>query len=1051
MRARSAESGAASAFSAMLSRILLSSVAGAAMLAGAMPAAAQTTRATDTRLRDSFQIGSSEGALCRVQSDLNDSALTSIYDRSWTIICRDAAEPVGKIFALRGDAMARIVARPGALSCEPVSSTDGGIPTAVCAGPIPGMRMATTRGDTTYVAEGIGAYRDALRIGLNSIMAGSVASGTIRVATTSVGESAALARLQIARLPVDRALAEGYRRNNAGDYAEASVYFEALEERRNLGDSDIDPSEFILNRALQSSNLGDFANADRLFAEVDGRPTADPVQLRLRRNFHAIHQLNQRDLSGAMATLAVPVAPIGIGAVAANGEPNISAPVAAGLNSGATSRALRQYGDRDRLSPEERAVIIDAQAEQLRGTIERLQGNFPAARSALEHAQAQTLTVRDGRVTSIIRLQAQIMGEIALAYEGENALGNAEAQFVAAIDLLQREYPETQALAAARAKFAAFLTRHDRNEEALANYRQVVTNLTEARRQLTGVYNQMTPYYRLLVERQASDPDAAAEFFTAVQLLVRPGVADTQAQLARELSAGSNDASALFRQANSLSRDIERARIDLARYNDSATPVPQPLRDEVVARIANLSSLQTETLAQLSQYPQYRAVAQDSITLAELQGALRADEAYAKIAVVGDALFGILVTPTGAQAWQMAISRQQLDAAVDQIRNSVSVFEGGQYITYPFDAEASHKLFTDLFGPAATAVAASHHLIFEPDGAMLRLPVGLLITDDASIAAYRARTNAPGGDPFDMRGVQWLARSTHASTAVSPVAFRNTRAAPASRATMAYAGFGNNLPASDAISIARTRSGDQVDADCNWSLSQWNRPISPAELYDARNLIGVGGAEVVTGAAFTDQAIMNADNLAQYRILHFATHGLVTPPRPQCSVKPALLTSFGTSGSDGLLSFDEIFRLRLDADLVILSACDTAGEASIAATRAAGVTTGGGTALDGLVRAFIGAGGRSVLASHWPAPDDFNATSRLIGGLFRAAPGESVADALGNAQAALMDDVATSHPYYWAGFAIIGDGGQALQRSATPTPSTTAANMVTNPSTRNSR
>src|SRR3546814_5849509 len=94
-----------------------------------------------------------------------------------------------------------------------------------------------------------------------------------------------------------------------------------------------------------------------------------------------------------------------------------------------------------------------------------------------------------------------------------------------------------------------------------------------------------------------------------------------------------------------------------------------------------------------------------------------------------------------------------------------------------------------------------------------------------------------------------------------------------------------------------------------------------------------------------------------------------------------------------------------------------------------GGARGGGNALDGLVRAFIGAGGRSVIASHWPAPDDFDATKRLIGGLFAAREGESVADALWTTQQQLMDDKATSHPYYWAGFAIVGDGAQALLRS----------------------
>lgn len=190
--------------------------------------------------------------------------------------------------------------------------------------------------------------------------------------------------------------------------------------------------------------------------------------------------------------------------------------------------------------------------------------------------------------------------------------------------------------------------------------------------------------------------------------------------------------------------------------------------------------------------------------------------------------------------------------------------------------------------------------------------------------------------------------------------------------------------------------------------------------------MGDASAALLTGGAFTDTAVKSRGDLNDYRIIHFATHGLVTAPRPSCPARPALVTSFGDRDSDGLLTFQEIYDLKIDADLVILSACDTAGAASIGATREAGLASGGGNALDGLVRAFIGAGGRSVIASHWPAPDDFDATKRLIGGLFAAQQGESVADALWATQVRLMDDKQTSHPYYWAGFAIIGDGAQAL-------------------------
>lgn len=994
-------------------------LAGVALLATA-PAVAQQNAGPGVLTRDSFPIGSNDGALCQVQSVLRDPAMTGMFDRAWAIYCRDAAQPVGHVFALRGnDALARIAARPGAIQC----STEGN-----CAPDPTGLartRRVLRQGETLIVADGISAYDDALRIALESIAQDRSVPGTIRVATTSIGDADALARIQVASLPADRALAEGYRQNNSGDYSAAAVYFEALERRTDAGDTGVEPSEFTLNRALQLSNLGDFGEASRLFAEVDRVPTTDIVQVRLRRNFRAIHALNQRDMTGAVMLLSRPVPAVSLSVSAPGGGIAITPPIASGLNSG--SGSIAQLVDDTRLTPEERAIILDAQARQLLGTARRLSGDLAAARTDFAEADAGALAVRDGRVTTIVRLRAQTMGEAALTEEAAGNPALAERIFTDAILLLEREYPETMALAAARAKLAAFYARTGRDDDALARYRSVVSLLTQQRRQLTGLNNQMAPYYRLLIARQAHDAAAGDELFAALQLLVRPGVADTQAVLARELSGGSSEASSLFRQANTLARDLERARIDLARL---AMRDPDPATEQIAAelrtRIANLGNQQTATLARLAEFPQYRAVTQDTLNLADLRASLLPHEAYVKLAVVGEDVHILYLTRETSRAWTAAVSRAELDAAVDALRSTISVFEGGAYNTYPYDAETAHRLFTSLFGPAAREIAATRHLLFEPDGAMLRLPVNLLITDAASVAQYRARAEAPGGDSFDMRGVAWLGRSAQVSTVVSALAFRNTRGAPASRAARAYIGLGNNTPVGDPARVSGVRAADPgLAIGCVWGLEEWNRPIAATELLAAQQLAG-GGSSVITGDAFTDRRLRERGDLSSYRIIHFATHGLVTPPRPNCPTRPALLTSFDSEDSDGLLSFDEIFDMRIDADLVILSACDTAGQASIAATRAAGVTTGGGSALDGLVRAFIGAGGRSVLASHWPAPDDFNATERLITGLFTAVPGTSVADAMGRAQLALMDNADTSHPYYWAGFAIVGDGERPM-------------------------
>ncbi|KTE22301.1 MULTISPECIES: CHAT domain-containing protein [unclassified Sphingopyxis] len=997
-------------------------------------------QAGDPTLRDSFSIGDQGGSLCEVQATVRDSVIKGMFDRAWLIVCRDASQPIGYVRMLRAspeEARARIDAgRSATISCIgdacTVKDSDIGWTTRVEAD-----------GDTAYAVEGFTAYDDALRIALASIREKRVVPGQIKVATTSVGGNDGFARTLAGTIDVDKALAEGYRRNHSGDYAEAAEFFEAL-SRRALDDqaaADIDPTEFTLNRALQRSNLGEFAEADRLFGEVEMVPTSDPVQLRLRRNFRAIHALNQRDYDGAAAILQTPIPPLTDAVKVDGGAVTLTPEIAAGINSGANARAVRQASDRERLTPIERAQIIDAQATHLLGTVERLRGNAGAAKSAQLKGLTDAIAVREGRVTSIIRLRSQMLGELAIAEEalGDNA--TADARFQESINALAVEYPETNALASAQARYAAFLTRHGQDDKALGIYQAVVTALAGSQRSTTGMANMMAPYYRLLAARAATDPKAASDFFVASQLQVRPGVADTQAVLARELSSGSSDGARLFRQATTLNRDIERARIEDARLGQMpATPEINALRADIKTQLDNLSFQQAETITKLSAFPQYRVVAPGKLDLAELQQVLRPDEAYLKMLVVGDAVYAMLIGPDSAQLWKSDISAQGLETAVDTIRSTISIVENGKRVTYPFDAATARKLYTQLFAPAADRLPSTAHLIFEPDGAMLRLPINLLITSDAGLAEYEQRVADPNADAFDMRRIAWLGRTTRPSTAVSALAFRNARQAPPSSAVREYFGLGENLPVRGGIlpsTGTRGGIGGGVDDTCHWDVSQWSRPISADELVTATRTMDRDAATLLTGGAFTDTAVKNRSDLGDYRIIHFATHGLVTAPRPSCPARPALVTSFGDKDSDGLLTFQEIFDLKINADLVILSACDTAGAATVAATREAGVASGGGNALDGLVRSFIGAGGRSVIASHWPAPDDFDATKRLIGGLFAAPQGESVADALWATQMKLMDDKQTSHPYYWAGFAIIGDGGQALLHG---TPSTTAQN-----------
>ncbi len=1006
-------------------------------VAGAyQPAAAQVARPS---LADSFRLGSGGGVLCRVQTRGHDPAIRDMFERSWTIVCRDAARPVGKLYVLRGpDAEARLAKiRTNEAQCPAFGATetvDGVGPVTLLHCRLNGIAVGyvvylRTKGNKLWVAEGLSGYESALKLGLRTVIADRNVPGQVSVATTSVDDPAAFARVQAGTLDPDQALAEGYRRNISGNYAEAAEFFDTLQQRSEGTAPDPDRyGEYLVNGALQKSNLGEFAQADAMFAEVDRLPTGDRIQTRLRRNFEALHLLNQKRYAEALERIGRAVILPGDNPQLANGMIEIGVQLAAEINAGVPLAQRVDPSGSAALTPEERAIFLDAQALQIRGTLLRLLGKPDESRAALEKAGHDVLAVRDGRVVSVIRLRSQILAETALSTEAVGDTGEAEAKMRESLTLLETRYPQTIAVNGARARLAAMLARHGKAAEAMAEYYAVVKNAADNRASTTGLGNLLSPYFALLAEQMPRNPGLADDMFLAGQTLVRPGVADTQAVLARELSEGSGEATSLFRQARSLDRDIERSRIELASL--LSTPSDSSGVREAVATvqrdISTLESEQAATQAKLSAYPQYRAISGSVLTLAELRAALRPGEAYFKLSVAGGQVFALFADQAGATGYRVPLSAAQLDAAVDGLRDTISKEEGGQLNTYPFDVKLARQLYLDLLGPVAARLGAVRHLIFEPDGAMLRLPINLLVASQPAVDAYLARIEDPDADQFDFRGIDWLGRRHTVSTAVSARAFRDARNTPSSNAAREYLGFGRNAPVSTAIRAASTRGASIGGPACQWPASEWNKPVSDAELREAQAAIGIGQSAIVTGAGFSDTAVMARGDLADYRILHFATHGLVTAPRPECPARPALLTSFGEGDSDGLLSFREIFDLRINADLVILSACDTAGKASIAATREAGVTTGGGSALDGLVRAFIGAGGRSVLASHWPAPDDFKATERLISGLFKGADGQSVGEALANAQLGLMDDAATSHPYYWSGFAVIGDGAQAM-------------------------
>jgi tetratricopeptide (TPR) repeat protein/CHAT domain-containing protein len=366
-----------------------------------------------------------------------------------------------------------------------------------------------------------------------------------------------------------------------------------------------------------------------------------------------------------------------------------------------------------------------------------------------------------------------------------------------------------------------------------------------------------------------------------------------------------------------------------------------------------------------------------------------------------------------------------------------------RYETLPFDTTRANALYEALFGPIADVIR-DKRLLIVPSGALTQLPFQVLVTDkpDPALSGTEALHRAA-----------WLARS-HALTVLPSVSSLKAlrQLAKESHANRTLIGFGNPLlngpDAGYAALAAAARSKTSCPelpkqriaeltgkrrgvlplglrsglADAGEIRSQVPLPETADELCAVARDLRVSDKDVWLGKRATEAEIKRlseAGELAKYRIVHFATHGALAGQVGGNSEPGLILTppDTVTEGDDGYLSASEITTLKLDADWVILSACNTA---------AGGAE--GAEALSGLARAFFYAGARALLVSHWAVNSD--ATVKLItGAVGRMAAHRRIgrAEAMRQSMVALIDkgEAYEAHPAIWAPFVVVGEGAAA--------------------------
>jgi CHAT domain-containing protein len=427
----------------------------------------------------------------------------------------------------------------------------------------------------------------------------------------------------------------------------------------------------------------------------------------------------------------------------------------------------------------------------------------------------------------------------------------------------------------------------------------------------------------------------------------------------------------------------------------------------------------------------------------DIRAVLRADEAFLSIYFGRGASFVWAVPKTGPVEFAaIPVSAGTIEGMVLKLRaalepNAVLVSD-----IPPFDVALAHELYAQILKPVEAGWRPAKSLIVATNGALGLLPLGLLPTEPAAVKED-AEIYFAG-----YRDVPWLAR-THAVTLVpSAAALRTLRQLPpGSDKRERMVGFGDPVfskeqagaaaqPAEGAQVATRgvpliRRAVPQTEGVDSAQLSLLPRlPDTAEELKSIALAMQADPSKALNlGKAANEETVKKTD-LSRYRIIVFATHGLV-PGELDGLHQPALALSApdvaGVPG-DGLLTMEEILALKLDADWVVLSACNTGAGAGA-----------GAEAASGLGRAFFYAGTRAILVTNWSVHSQ--SARELVSDLFRrqaADPAITRAEALRQAMIALLDGAgfkddqgktlfAYAHPLFWAPYTIIGDGGGTSQ------------------------
>ena len=477
-------------------------------------------------------------------------------------------------------------------------------------------------------------------------------------------------------------------------------------------------------------------------------------------------------------------------------------------------------------------------------------------------------------------------------------------------------------------------------------------------------------------------------------------------------------------------QDTKNEIIGLRKYlageaGGAASPLPE-VAAKIRTRITELEGIRQGLQAQLkSKFPDYeRLVRPQSPSTPEIAKALDADEALLMLLPTDDAVYVWVVSNDKPAAFaRVAMPQSQVQLLVRSARSTLDFAEMGRGIK-PFNAAAASTLYQSLLQPIEQAFAGKRRLVIAAGGALSQLPFGVLLTKPA--------TTAGADSPWLIRQAA-ITQVPSVSAWLSGKQFAKTK--PASELLLAWGdpqfATGTNSATNNSGQLTRqvllTRASTAVDLekeDTKPAMRYSDIPPLPETrdelLAIAATLKADPNRDLRLGTQATRASVLlssQSGELQKKKVLVFATHGLMAGDLPNLSQPALAMAGVGNEVQDplgALLTLADVLSLKLNADWVVLSACNTAAADGKAEE-----------ALSGLARGFFYAGTRSLLVTHWAVEND--SAKQLTTATFAhymQNPQAPKAESLRQAMLTLMAQPKFSHPAYWAPYALVGDGGR---------------------------